>query len=50
MSKTIKYLGINLTKEVERHMLQKNLRKKPKTKENGKIFYANGLEGLILPK
>ena len=51
-SKRIKYLGINLAKDVK-GLYTKNyetLMKKLKTLINGKIFHTHGLEELILIK
>ena len=51
-SKIIKYLGINLTKEVK-YLSVKTVRQWKKLKKaqiNGNIFHAHGLEELILLK
>ena len=49
--KSIRYLGISLTKEVK-DLYPKNyrtlLKKLRKTQRDGKIFHAHGLEELIL--
>ena len=51
--KTIKYLGINLTKEVKNlytENYRKLINKLKKTQKNGKRFHAHGLEEQILLK
>ena len=51
-SKRIKYLGINLTKEMKNlyHKNYKTLMKEIEDNTNGKIYHAHGLEELILLK
>jgi hypothetical protein len=43
IAKIIKYLGINLTKEVEALMKIKNIIKEIEDTKNGKIFHVHGL-------
>ena len=51
-SRKIKYLGINLTKEVQDLYSEnyKTLKKLRKTQTNGSMYHAHGLEELTLSK